>query len=209
MAKLAIDFEWTRRRADGGIGYECVDQKIRQVGRPSEKLRPLEIHPTLYLDFAKLSAAPAKPLTAEAIAECVKFAKTWGLLTMHAREGAEEDLHLWQREIKKMKGLIAMAPMIRTANSRRVRAHVTSVDISLESRLPDARPALVLQARTLLDAMLVQFAQSTASGNSLHVCAQCGEWFEVGAGADAKRSVAKFCSDRCRNRHHYERRIGK
>ena len=88
---------------------------------------------------------------------------------------------------------------------------LTTVDVALlsgEEDSWDAKPALVLQPRTLLSAMLVQIAQSRASGASIHVCEQCQKWFEVGVGA--KRAlVTKFCSDRCRNRYHYEQRIGK
>lgn len=201
MATLNIEFEWLR-----GHAYEAAKDPegkrvIRQIGRGRDRFRPLEISPALYLTFAALDGSPEA---------CVGFAQLWGLLTTPAHVGAAEPHDAWQREIKRMKSLISMARMVRTANSRRIRLVMTSIEVALlsgELDAWDAKPALVLQPRTLIDAMIVQLAQSRASGNSLQNCEQCGRWFEIGA--SAKRNVAKFCSDRCRNRHHYERRIEK
>jgi hypothetical protein len=192
MTTIDIKFEWTR-----GHAYECGPEVIRQTGRGRDRFRPLEIPAKLYLAFAELDGTPDA---------CVGFARSWGLLTTQARDGALERLDGWQREIKQMKSRISMVAMVRTANSRRVRMRMTSLDVALVSGEPNTRPALVLQPRTLLDAMHLQLAQSHASGAALQTCTQCGKWFEVGG--DAKRSMARFCSDSCRNRFHYQKKHG-
>ena len=77
---------------------------------------------------------------------------------------------------------------------------MTSIDVALLSREPGSRPALVLQPRNLLDAMHLQLAKFVATDGSIRACRQCGEWFVSGLG-DARRSIAIFCSERCKNRH--------
>jgi hypothetical protein len=69
------------------------------------------------------------------------------------------------------------------------------------------KPTLILRPPFLLEAIRLQMALFFAGGKELASCQQCGRKFELGA--DGKRSVAKFCSDQCRNRYHYERRAGK
>ena len=65
-----------------------------------------------------------------------------------------------------------------------------------------SRPALVLQPQNLLDAMYLQLAKFVAGDGVLRTCKQCGEWFECGA-TESRRSIALFCSERCKNRFHY------
>ena len=121
---------------------------------------------------------------------------------------------MWRREVRMMKSLTTMVGAVKTENARRVLMRVTTIDVALlsgESKgntvRPSAKPVLVLQPRTLLDAMKLQLAQSQAGGATLHTCEQCGRLFETGAGA--KRRVAKFCCDACRQRFHYERSLEK
>jgi|ERR1700730_1648238 hypothetical protein len=208
---IDIGFEWTRGRT-----YECVPSAndkavrvIRQVGRGRDNFRPLEIKRSSkpYLEFANLDGSPEK---------CIAFASTFGLLTLPARTGAEERLNFWQREIKKMKGSIAMfdatsdrpGGILRTVASRRVNAKMASIDVWLECPDPNARPVLVWKPHSLLDAMLLQLAQTIAGSGSIHICKQCGNFFEAGSN-EGRRSIAVFCTESCKNRHHYQRRAGK
>jgi hypothetical protein len=203
VAKIEIDFEWTR-----GFAYELAlgpkrAQVIRQKGTRLERFWPLRTHESLYLLFAKLDGSPE---------ECLQFASRWGLLGMNVIPGTEEEVDLWQHQIKFVRawiqsldaGHVGKPFVTKTGSLFRTRAKITSLDVLLSSGVPGARPAMVLQPRTLMDAMMLQLAQSAASGNEILACQQCGEWFEVGA--DTKRTVAKFCSDRCRFRFNYERR---
>jgi hypothetical protein len=212
MTTIDIDFKWTRAclttRSAHSVDTYVIDtapvdgktaQVIRQaagVGR--ETFEPLTVPTRLYLAFAELDGSPEA---------CVAFARAWGLLRTPAAKDAAESLDIWRREIRQMKSQINMVSMVRTENSRRVRMRMTSLDVALVSGEPNTKPALVLQPRTLVDAMYLQLAQSHASGAALHTCEQCKKWFEVGG--VGKRSVAKFCTEECRNRFHYERRAEK
>lgn len=203
MAKIEIDFEWTR-----GFAYELAGAKpalvIRQKGRRSERFWPLRTHESIALLFAKLDGSPE---------QCLQFASRWGLLGDQSPiPGTEEEIDHWRHQIKFVQAWIqsldaghVVKPFVtKTGAVFRTRTKITSLDVLLSSGVPGARPAMVLQPRTLMDAMMLQLAQSAASGNEILACQQCGEWFEVGA--DTKRTVAKFCSDRCRFRFNYERR---
>jgi hypothetical protein len=191
-----IEFKWPRPRL-----CELAGGAIRQIGSGRDnQWAPLEHVPDLYLQFAQLDGSEDA---------CLAFARGFGLLTTPAKTGAEERIDDWQREIKRMESLTRMVGMVKTANARRVLLRVTTIDVALLSGEshgstvePAVKPILVLQPKTLLDAMKLQLAQAQAGGATLHTCDQCGRLFEVGAGA--KRSVAKFCSDKCRQRHHYE-----
>ena len=209
MATLDIDFDWTR-----GHTYELAAAGkaavIRQTSKGRDNVRPLERSLALYLTFASLDGSPAS---------CLGFARAWGLLTTPARVGAAEPIETWRREINLMKRYVGVVGMVRTANSARVRLMLTSLNAGLISGPPNAKgeldikPALIMQPPTLLSAMLVQLAQSRASGASLQTCEQCGKWFERGGprGHNARRSISMFCSEVCKNRHHYDerRRAGK
>jgi hypothetical protein len=214
--------EWTC-----GADYECAPLStekstlvIRQIGKKEIPVQPLD-NPGLYLAFANLDR------DAEA---CLTFAREFGLLTTPASDGAVERLDFWQREIRKMKGLISIlgagddtpGGVIRTANSRMVKFEATKIGVVLESRpkldrrgraIPDPhnpnnRPVLVLQPQNLREGMLLQLAQRVATEGSIYICKQCAKAFEAGVG-ESRRSIAVFCSERCKNRYHYLRRIGK
>ena len=204
---IDIGFEWSR-----GLAYECVPAPngkvkiIRQTGKKDRPFEPLAItsKKPLYLRFANLDG------TANA---CLGFARAWGLLALPAAIGAWEGLDGWQGEIKKMRSLISFLGVDRgdpggILAASRAKMKVTQLSVSLESRTRGERPSLVLQPETLLAAMQLQLARSVAGDGSLRVCKQCGEWFEAGPG-DARRSIAIFCTERCKNRHHYLRRVGK
>ncbi len=125
------------------------------------------------------------------------------------RDPPSEDLKIWQAEIKKMRRLVRALPqMIKIVNSIGAASRVGSVDVCLVPGTgPNATPVMMLEPRDLLQAMNLQLAQAVAGGSALLVCKQCGRWFEAGRGA--KRTVAKFCSDGCRNRFHYEERVSR
>jgi hypothetical protein len=203
MATLDIGFEWSRAHA-----YECVpspnkkgDLLIRQKNKGRDPVRPLELplDDPLAVIFANLEASGDA---------CVRFAGAFGLLRTPASTGAAEGLSSWQTEIRKMKSLISMTSMVRSANSRNVRMNTASVDVALVS--VNEKRIMVLQPRTLLDAMLVQLTQSFASGSDIETCPFCQRWFE--RGGKARRGDAKFCDERCRNKFYYaeqKRRAGK
>ncbi len=198
-----IQFEWTRAfgKSPSHAAYDYHGGKIRQIGRGKQKYSPLATE-ALYLKFAQLDGSPAA---------CVGFAESCGLLEHQASSTnpPSEDLSFWRAEIRRMKVLILALPkVVKVVNSRGTFATVGSVDILLVPGVgSNAKPVMVFEPRNLLQAMNLQMAQSITGGNTVLTCQQCGTWFEVGA--DAKRAVAKFCSDKCRFRFNYERRAGK
>jgi hypothetical protein len=221
-AKISIGFEWPRGRA-----YEIVEPSlprskkdplaamsnephIRQTGRTEKEnpaRQPLEIHPSLYLDFVKLDGA------AEFAEACRHFAQNWGLLTRYAEPNAQEPLSLWRSEIKTMKDTIER--LRRAFEEKIIPSRGEWIPTDLQAVLvppgkPDGRARLLFRPRVLRDAMRIQLMQSIAVGNAVNACPVCGSWFERGGrGGDVKRSIARFCSDRCRNAFHNKQRASK
>jgi hypothetical protein len=185
MATIDIDFEWSVGRS-----YELVDGEtvIRQTSRHRDRKRPFQIA-GLYLKFAELDGSPKA---------CLDFAKWWGLLRQPAKLDASEQVSDWKREINRMRQFLNNAGFVKMGGIR------TKVEVELVSGDLVGNAILRFRPATLFDAMIVQLFQSMAGGGSLHTGNQCGRWFEVGG--SGKRTLAKFCSDTCRNRFHYEQR---
>jgi hypothetical protein len=199
MATLGIEFEWTRASAKTGE-YKCEGGQIRQITAGREWYSPLVEQSALYLVFANLDGSPGA---------CRSFAQNCGLLFTEAKAGASESLNDWKRQIQLMKNRLMLVEAGRFLPRPGVGAlmRMTTVTISLECQWPDRRWRLLQRPETLLDAMVIQFAQAKASeGVSVQRCKQCGNWFERGGGrgGKARRSISTFCSERCKNRHHYE-----
>jgi hypothetical protein len=210
MATLEIDFEWTKAfaKSPGHAAYKFEDGKIRQVGRGKQRYSPLT-NQSLYLGFAQLDGSPAA---------CVGFAQNWGLLLapVSLSRPPSEELSFWRSEIKRMRLSIQALPhVIRTVNDRGTFAGVGSINVLLVPGAgPNARPVMVMEPSNLLQAMSLEMAQAVAGGVSHADCAQCGKWFGRGGsrgsgGSRSRRSISMFCSEACKNRHHYERRAGK
>ena len=215
MSKISIGFEWPKGRTYEIVGPSAPRSKdnpfldephIRQTSRTEKEnpaRRPLEIHPSLHLAFAKLDGSAES---------CRHFAQNWGLLRRYAEIGAQEPLSLWQREIKTMKDTVEG---LRRAFDEKVIPSrgaliTTELEVVLVPGKPDGRAVLSFRPRILRDAMRIQLAQSIASGNAVNACPVCGSWFERGGrGGDVKRSIARFCSDRCRNAFHNKQRASK
>jgi hypothetical protein len=208
VSRIEVGFTWTR-----GARYEPGTAKatrvIRQIGKQRETYRPLETElSNLHLRFAELGDSPEG---------FVRFATAWGLLETPAAEGAMESVEGWRREVRKMKGLISMFSLkeaepggiLRAGGSVRTRFKATKIDVALLSGEAGARPTMVLQPPNLLSAIYLQLATAVAGGNSIRQCAECDRWFHTGIGDKVRRSVAIFCSEECKNRHHYKQRKAK
>jgi hypothetical protein len=170
---------------------------IRPNGRTSDQVEPLKIETALFLRFAKLDGSD------EAI---LQFARAWGLLKTESRSGGEF-LADWQQMIGQMHQHIAFLtdePPRKPANGDAWK--MTSLDVLLVPRALEVakgdRFAMLLQPRDLLEAMNLQLAKFFATGGSIRECKQCGDSFEAGA-SDSRRSIAIFCSEKCKNRFHY------
>jgi hypothetical protein len=60
------------------------------------------------------------------------------------------------------------------------------------------RPALRLEALTLMSAVYFQLADAVGNDRTFSRCRQCGRWFAVAP--DAARTHRRFCSDGCRSK---------
>ncbi len=157
------------------------DDALRIVAKgKGERLhRPLEIHPTLYLEFAKLDGTDQS---------CLEFANRFGLLGLNPK-GRGEAWVLWQDAI------ISLAKAIELSQSDR-RAlegyRILPLHGALRPSPPDGRLVFRLSPSSLLHAMHLQFVHAISSGLTIKVCRLCGKWFE--AGGDLRRRDAQFCS---------------
>jgi hypothetical protein len=212
MAIIDADFDWPR-----ALRYELARSKqgqvIRQTSANTERIWPLRHNTKLYLEFANLEPKAEAYLT---------FARRWGFLGFKGKgadhpaiptppkKGAEERVEDWRSEIEFMKqwlralggdygGQLNQLLRTRGAAGGRTRTRITDIEVLLAEE-PEGHRALVLRPPSLLNAMKLQLAQSAGGGKDIKTCPRCGKWFE--AGAEAKRSVARFCSDRCRNQFH-------
>lgn len=194
MAKVKIDFEWSKAN-----DYECGllggrRLIIRPLGKARQPTRPLELDTLLALEFEKLDGSPD---------QCVRFARAFGLLLSQPpkTDGSGEFLEEWQREIEVMRRIVRSADLTRTVK-------IASLDLILMPGPPGGKPRLVHRPKNLRDAMLVQLAQSLVSDRTtIRQCEQCPVWFE--AGGLERRSDARFCSVACKDRAQYKRRAGK
>jgi hypothetical protein len=200
---MEISLRWLRAGA-----YEAANVKgvrvIRPVGGRRYWGEPFKIegNAPLYVRFANLDRSEES---------CVKFATYYGLLRAQSRDEAEP-LDDWDKEICKMRGLVSLlqlqvkedAPggITLLGSSRKAPVALTTIDVILEPGSPGKRPKLSLKPATLRDAMYLQLGKSLATEGSLQSCRQCGKWFERGT-TEARRSIAIFCSEKCKNRFHY------
>jgi hypothetical protein len=206
---LAIDFDWSRGRAYEVIEPELPRAKnnpfaatndepcIQQRGDAFDVMRPLEGHPHLFVEFAKLDGSPKA---------CVDFASKWGLLERRADAGGviQERLSVWRKYIEIMN--LSIKGLKRAFDEKHPMAmrgeNIAPLDLKLIPGKPHGRPTLALHPETLWWAMRVQLAQNIAGGNTFHECEQCGSPFV--SGPSAKRTIARFCRDYCRKRFHYD-----
>lgn len=200
MAMIDIEFDWPRA-FEYELGTAKGEKVIRQVGTRTETILPLR-NGRLYLDFAGLNGSPEA---------CLEFAKSWGFLGFDysvrglptpSQKGAEERIADWRLAIKFINEWLRVLRGdygSRLAPGWRTRTEIATVKVLLTEE-GQAQRALVLRPPSLFDAMKLQLAQASGSGNDIKACPQCGRWFE--AGARGKRTVARFCSDKCRNQHH-------
>lgn len=218
MQNPQINFEW--RVAAGGyeIAADRIEWFVDPQGRPDlphedknggpfirpagdgppdyKPVRPLDLSPALFATFANLDRTPES---------CLWFAERYGLLYSPLTEATPhrwgERLKDWFDAMDELRWMIDVAPHLQV-NDRPLAAAPLDMKIV---RDPASR-ALVLQLvpSNLHRAMLVQFADTVASGTTFRACQQCRTVFTVGA--HGRRRDALFCSDKCRVLFNYHKR---
>jgi hypothetical protein len=203
---MEISLRWLRAGA-----YEAANVKGIRVIRPvSERhywVEPFKIegdHP-LHVRFANLDGKEES---------CVKFASAYGPLRTQSRDQTER-FDDWKKEIDRINGLVsglqlqvhedAPGGITLLGSTRKAPVRLTSIGAILVPGSAGKRPKLSLEPATLLDAMYLQLGLFLTTEGSLQSCKQCGKWFERGT-TKARRSIALFCSEKCKNRFHFVER---
>ena len=216
MTTMKIDFV-----SKVAPGYSVRGNLIVPRRGPMREVNPLEIHNTLYTQFAGLDDDPES---------FVHFISAFGAVTLEGFfNGDQIDLLIWCR--RQMEAFIEVAAddpkkvsrmgnwliparqhILRTHFSSHLKERekvllakqaeteiktlAVSINAVIRPGAPDDRPTLSLSPNSLWDAMKLQFYQAISSGAQIKKCEWCGSWFEVGLGG--KRGDAKFCKDNCR-----------
>jgi hypothetical protein len=200
---VEIGLEWSRARAYEAANVEGV-RVIRPVGERLFSVEPFKIegNKQLHVRFANLDGSETS---------CVKFANAYGLLETRSRNQTER-LDFWKKEIRKIRDLISALQLqlnegtpggiTLLGSSRKASVELTSIKAILVPGFSGEGPKLSLEPATLLHAMYLQLGMFLTADGSLRGCKQCREWFERGT-TKARRSIAVFCSEKCKNRFHY------
>ncbi|SRR6266404_2605951 len=192
---IDLTFQWSR-----ALAYEITTigtrRAITPVGKRRDSFAPFKIdtEKPMYLQFEKLDGSEAA---------CLNFARAWGLLRTESQT-VSEFIDDWKQEIRDLRRLIST---LKKSGENSVdpsqTIKITTLDVSLRTAGRNyRRPALLLAPRNLSVAMQLQLGKFVAGGGDVVACRQCSDWFERGA-SDARRSIAVFCSARCKNRFHY------
>lgn len=219
MPKLDIKFAWPVAVA----GYRVVEPAEGApylVARGDEKRwrNPFAENPALFRRFALLPETPAG---------CIEFANENGLLfgvgyqrigpdfdhdpnrapTQYFEEVDLDRLSAWISQVRRVRRLIEDWDRARATGANTApfweNLRTPRLGVQLVSRA--GKPGLFLEPDCLLSAIDLQFYQAVAGMTELRACEQCGAWFECGPGG-GRRTVSRFCSDRCRFNFHNERR---
>jgi predicted nucleic acid-binding Zn ribbon protein len=203
---MEIGLRWLRAET-----YEAANVQGVRVIRPAGKRRywgePFKIEGDypLYVRFANLDRSEES---------CLKFASLYGLLRSQSRDEAEP-LEDWYKEIRNMKALVPLLQLQANENApggitmlgspHKAPITLTSINAVLVPGSRGKRPKLSLEPATLREAMYLQLGLRLTTVGSLQSCKLCGKWFERGT-TKARRSIAVFCSEKCKNHFSYVRR---
>ncbi len=175
---------------------------IVRKGGQLRTTRPLESHSTLFMEFAHLDGTDEE--------SCLRFASKYGYLGLIPGLGKADDpvgplgepLSEWREQITNMRHAVGAWQAIPDTFGSSREIPITRLDVSL---VPiDGRPTLRIRPRSLIGAILLQFAQAVSTNLDIRTCRHCGKLFETGGTGRTRK--ARFCSDRCRNDYHIARR---
>jgi hypothetical protein len=167
--------------------------------------RPLDQNPSLYAQFASLDGSEQA---------CLRFAENYGTLIFGPQfirwptrsTGEWETLGLWRSCIKGVRDIIRRCELSRDNPREAFRQfgkrdkRLFGVKLTLSVKSAHSLATVDVDPETLFAALELQAIQSILAGRRSHQCIECSNWFEIGAGA--RRSLAKFCSTRCKDSYH-------
>ncbi len=216
MPVLDLSFEWPVDDA----GYSIVDHKpkpskgrsarlltgepsgphIVRNGGPLRSTRPLELHRTLFMEFARLDGTDES---------CLRFAHSFGFLGLWLDEKADDHVGPTGESLDRFRDAIGdtrRAVDAWQASPDTFASHQELTIARLDASLVpiDGKPTLRIRPRSLIGAIHLQFAQAVSTGLDIRTCDHCGKLFEIGGAGRTRK--ARFCSDRCRSDYHVARR---
>ena len=167
--------------------------------------RPLDQNPSLYAQFAGLDGSEKA---------CLRFAENYGTLFFNPEVirwptrsiGEWETLGAWRSCIKGIRDTIRRCELSRDNPREAFRQFGKSdkrlfgVKLTLSVKSAHSPATLDAGPENLFSALELQAIQSILAGRRSHQCIECSNWFEIGVGA--RRSMAKFCSRRCKDSYH-------
>ena len=161
--------------------------------------RPLEQYPALFREFADTETSPEGVL---------QFVKKYGHTETYSYHDYTQDgrhLYYLYAAIEDMREAIQIWE--RGDLKELVRYMVIPPELTIKFRIIPGRekPALVIEPKTLLDGMWIQFAQAVTGDTNLQKCSVCPTWFVYGSGT-GRRSSSLYCSERCRKAAYEQRK---
>ncbi len=185
---------------EAGVLGPSTDPVIKPRTDRMETFRPFEIHGVLFRRFAALDSSASDT----SVEEILGFAQCYGLLT-DPREA--ERPAVWTSGIDTMQAAIRMwdegyqEEVVHAFNDLKL----GRVDVRLV-RIPGAdRPQVEFDPRSLLNAMLLQFAFAVSGRERHKACLWCKTWFAHGPGT-GRRETAIYCSAKCQKAYQYAKR---
>jgi hypothetical protein len=172
--------------------------------------RPLEENASLYAEFANLDGSEKA---------CLNFAQQYGTLFHPVDErtriiGNTPDLESfvnWRSQIKRLKDIVKRCELSRSNPAEAFRQFgrrdkwLLGVELVLSITNPHSPATLETHVGTLIAGMQLQAIQSILlEGRKQVRCVECSKPFLIGGGA--RRSQSKFCSMRCKDAFHNDRK---
>jgi hypothetical protein len=192
--------------------YPNGDRYLVPLGQKTERYRPLEMYPSLFMELADTKPTPEGltgfinkfgfPIGVRDSDEKIEIIEPWVLgLVLSEPKSINSVIRSWDRHRK-------------TGNTqsflRRLRGERRLRDASFNVRFKQAPEknelSLELVPHDLLDAIWLQLAQAITKNYGYRQCDECLTWFEVAPGKG--RPEKRFCSNACSMRAYRKRKAG-
>lgn len=193
---------------------EFSDWFLVANGRETERYRPVDMYPALFMELADSEATPEG---------AARFINRYGPPHRHGQPLGEpidslvlpSGLSHLSKRMKVMKSAVRSWEKYRkTGNARALIKRVTdeikmdtSLYVSLREKTKDDTISMVLVPRSLTSAIWLQFAQAITENYGFGQCDECLTWFEIAPGKG--RPEKKFCSNACSMRAYRKRKATK
>ena len=195
-----------------------VDRFLVPNGRETERYRPVDMYPALFMELADSEATPEG---------AARFINRYGPPTRFGSLGDPSDsfsttaivypVELWSllEQMKVIKSAVRSWERYRiTGKARALIKRVTDelkedahLYVRLREKTEDDTISMELVPSSLTAAIWLQFAQAITENYGFGQCDECLAWFEIAPGKG--RPEKKFCSNACSMRAYRKRKATK